>query len=347
MKRAVIAALGATLVAVLAVAFASAAVPKQGRLVVSNPANNVGTAGQISLTNVLAPNTFRTTIYVPAGYRAPGDVGAIGNNVGKAQVYVRTASGSRITLNGAISVVNAAQYPDTTCSTAKHHEVWVVKAKQDKGTATVEFPVFVDTPDTNPSMPATAAYTLQYCTGNRGLNITQVDLDLVRMFVNPQARGTYLWRAVYDAATADGKGIASGSSTGVAAAVPLSTEVTMKVNAVPKHRFWKTITGSVNIADKGLGHVKVQVFVGHSRKLALNRPKATVWTKADGSYRVVLRLAKGTWYVRTKASTPYRDVTAGGGCSTVTDSLATKNCVDATLSSFVVVSNPLTRLALR
>jgi len=133
----------------------------------------------------------------------------------------------------------------------------------------------------------------------------------------------------------------------VAAAVPLSTKVTTKVNAVARKAHWKTITGSVNIVNKGLGHTKVQLFVGKSKNLALTRPKATVYTKADGTYRVTLRLSKGTWYVRAKASTPYRDITTGGGCTTVQDSLATKNCVDATLSPFIVLSKPLTKILIR
>ena len=116
MKRPVLAAAGAALAAVLAVSFASAAAPKNGRLVVSSPVTNVGAASSIHLTSILAPNTYRTTIYVPAGYRAPGDVGTIGHDVGKAHVFVTQADGSRVTLNGRISVVNSGQYPDTGCT---------------------------------------------------------------------------------------------------------------------------------------------------------------------------------------------------------------------------------------
>ena len=65
-------------------------------------------------------------------------------------------------------------------------------------------------------------------------------------------------------------------------------------------------------------------------------------TKADGSYRVTLRLASGLWYARAKASTPYQDITAGGGCTSADPNhLAGKGCVDATLAPFIVTSKPL------
>src|SRR4051812_27035551 len=231
MKRALAAAIAAALAAVVAVSLASAAAPTQGRLIVSNPATNVGQNPRVSLSTMLALGTFRTTVYVPAGYRAPGDVGAVGNNVGTANVYVKQADGSRITLNGAISVVPASQYPDTGCtavSNATHHEVWVIKATQTKGTATATFPVFVDSQETSSTLPASASYSLTYCTGRLGLNVTQVDLNLVRMFVNPTTRGMYIWRAVYDPASSDGKTAAAGSGVTTAAAVPVNAQVTMK-----------------------------------------------------------------------------------------------------------------------
>jgi hypothetical protein len=332
------------LAAVLVTAFASAAAPKNGRLVVSSPVTNVGASSTIHLTSILAPGTYRTTVYVPAGYRAPGGVGTIGNNVGKAHVFVTQADGSRVTLNGEISVVNSGQYPDTGCTaaTGNHHEVWVLQAKQPNGTGTATFPIFVDDAQSNPQLPATAAYTLQYCTGGLGLNITEVDLDLVRMFVNPSARGMYMWRAVYDPAAADGKTILSSDSVLVASAVPVSAQVSMKLNRVRNHPRWITVTGNVKAAQTTLAHVKVQLYVGRSSRLALRYPKATVRTKADGSYRVTLRLAKGLWYARAKASTPYQDITPGGGCTTADPNhLAGKGCVDATLAPFVVTSKPL------
>jgi hypothetical protein len=343
-KRAVLAAAGAALAAMLVAALASAAAPKNGRLIVSSPVTNVGASSSIHLAAMLAPGTYRTTIYVPAGYRAPGDVGTIGNNVGTAQVYVTQADGSRVTLNGPISVVNASQYPDTGCTAVSgtHHEVWVVQAKQANGTATATFPIFVDTQQSDPKMPASASYTLQYCTGALGMNVDEVDLDLVKMFVNPAARGMYTWRAVYDPAAADGKTILSSNSVLTASAVPVNAQVAMKASPVRNHPHWVTITGFVSAANAELGNVNVQVFVGRSSRLALRRPKATVRTKADGSYRVTLRLAKGLWFARAKASTPFRDITAGGGCTSADpDNLAAKGCVDATLAPFIVTSKPL------
>lgn len=345
MKRAVLAAAAAAVAAIAAASLASAAAPTRGRLIVSNPATNVGTAATTTISSILAPNTYRTTIYVPAGYRAAGGLGAVGNNVGKAQVYAKLANGSRITLNGQLSVIPATTADNTACesTTTTHAAVWMLKAKEDKGTATIQFPVYVDTPDTNSNVPATASYMLQFCSGGLGLNVSEVDLDLVKMLVNPQARGLYQWRAVYEPAASDGKTIASAQSVGVAADVPISTQVTLVSAKVRNKPRWVTLTGRVTIVNQPLAGVKVQMYVGHDRHLNLSRPRATVRTKADGTYRVVLRVGPGHWYARAQASSPYKVITASG-CAAVKDSLAATNCADATLSPFIVVSNPLKRI---
>lgn len=347
MKRTALAVLTAALAAVAAVSIASAAAPTSGRLIVSNPDLNVGANGAIHLVSIEAPGTFRTTIYVPAGYRAPGGLGAVGNQVGKAEVYATQADGSRITLNGQLSVVNKTEVPQTQCesSTGTHAAVWMLKANQTNGTGTITFPIYVDTAATNPNVPVTASYALQFCAADRGLTVSEVDLDLVKMFVNPDARGMYLWRGVYDPSTS-GTNSPQSQSVGVVAAVPVDAQVTMHVSRVRSRKGWYTFTGNVTAVQHPLGNVKVQLFVGHSRTLALNRARATVRTKADGSYRVTLRLTgKAAWYARAKASTPYQDITAGGGCASVHDTLAAKTCVDATLSPFIVLTEPLARIA--
>jgi len=346
-KRAVLVAAAAAVAAVAVASLASAAAPTRGRLIVSNPANNVGTNANTTISALLAPNTFRTTIYIPAGYRAPGGLGQIGNNVGKAQVFARTSTGGRVTLNGQLTVGNVSQAPDTTCesTTNTHAAVWNLVAQQTKGTARISFPVYVDTTETNPNVPATASYMLQFCSGGRGLNVSEVDLDLVKMFVNPDARGMYRWRAVYEPSTTAGKSTASAGSVGVTADVPISTQVTMNAAHVKNKAHWVTFTGKVTAVDEGLSNVKVQLFVGHDRHLNLSKPRATVHTKADGTYRVTLKLTgRRAWYARVKASSPYRDVTATGCAAVAGDNLAATNCVDATMSSFEVVSNPLKRV---
>lgn len=348
MKRAALAALTAAVAGVVVVSLASAAAPANGRLIVSNPDLNVGANGAVHLVSISAPNTFRTTIYVPAGYRAPGGLGAVGNSVGKATVFATNPDGSRVTLNGRLTVLNKTEVPKTQCesSTGTHAAVWMLNANQTNGTGTISFPIYVDTTATSPKVPVAASYVLQYCAADRGVNVTQVDLDLVRMFVNPDARGMYLWRAVYEPSQGGGTTIASAQSVGVVAAVPVDAQVSMHVSKVRNRAGWHTFTGSVTAASHPLGNVKVQLFVGRSKTLALNRARATVRTKADGSYRVTLHLSAGTaWYARVKASTPYQDITPGGGCASVKDTLAAKTCVDATLSPFIVLSQPLARVS--
>jgi hypothetical protein len=345
-KRGITAVVVLALAAFVAVTVAWAAPPTQGRLVVASPVTNVGAASSIHLTSILAPNTYRTTVYVPAGYRAPGGVGTVGQNVGKAHVFVRDGDGSRITLNGALSVANPSQYPKTGCATVAgpHRAVWVLKATQTRGTATVTFPIFVDRQAPSLKLPASVAYRLQYCTGGLGLDIAEVDLGLVRMFVNPAARGMYMWRTVYEPSS-DGSSIDSGRSTLVASAVPIGAQVSLKSTRVRSRPGWVTLSGAVLVARKPLGGVKVHVYVGRSQRLALRVPKATVRTKADGTYRISLRLGTGTWYARAKATSPYLDITPGGGCTTADrDHLSRKGCVDATLSPVTVQSKPLTRI---
>ena len=58
-----------------------------------NPATHVGTAGNTTIDAIQADNTYRTTIYVPAAYRAPGGVGTLNAKVGKATVFVKQADG--------------------------------------------------------------------------------------------------------------------------------------------------------------------------------------------------------------------------------------------------------------
>lgn len=346
MKRAVLAMAGAALAGVLVVALATAAAPAHGRLIVTTPAIHAGVATSVQLVAIPAPNAYRTTVYVPAGYRAPGGFGAVGNNVGKAHVDVVESDGSRVTLDGQLSVLNRTQVPAGTCasSTRTHAAVWMLQAHESGGTGTITFPIYVDTTTTNRSLKAATPYSLQWCAGATGQNVREVELDLVRMFVNPQRRGMHIWRAVYEPAASDGKTILSSSGVSVASAVPISPQVTLNGSRAAVSSSRATLAGTVTVAKQTLGNVRVQLFVGHSRRVALERPAATVRTRADGSYTASVKLTgDGPWYVRAKASTPFRDITPGGGCSS-SQAFAPKGCVDATLAPFTVLSTPVGRI---
>jgi hypothetical protein len=346
MKSLVTALAGATVAAVVAATFAAAAPPTQGRLIVVNPANRTNALGQTTLVSISAPGTYRTTVYVPLGYRAPGGLGTLGKEFGKATVYVGQADGSRITLNGTLTRVDPAAYANSTCATdrAAHDVVWLVKAQQTKGTAAAEFPVFVDR-ITAGKETGFASYKLQWCASSAAnANVVETDLTLGKLFVNPVSTGMYIWRAIYEPAAADGKTIASDQSVSVASAVPLNTQVTTNVSKTRRTGRWVNFSGNVTVANHPLAAVKVMLFVGHQKHVALNRPKAVVKTKADGSYRVLLRLGPGHWWVRTKATSPALDITPGGGCTETPGEprLGAKGCVDATLTAFEVL-NPTVR----
>jgi hypothetical protein len=331
----------------LAVTSSAASTASNGRLIVYNPGHHVGVGTMVHIVSQPAPRTFRTTVYVPAGYRTTGGgFGAVGNVVGKAHVYLTKATGGRTTLNGTLTAVAPSSVPHApSCAAATGHAaVWMLQARQATGPATIQFPVYIDTHKTA-SLPAGTAYRIRWCGGAANTTIDEVDLDLVRMFINPEARGMYFWRAVYEPAAANGREVMSAGSVSVAAAVPISPEVSLQATHQGSSPHLVTFSGFVHVVNQPLGHVKVQLFLSHSKRIALNTPTATVWTAADGSYSITRKLAgSGPWYVRVKASTPFRDITPGGGClSLQSPKLSAKGCVDATLEAFVVLSTPVKR----
>ena len=197
-----------------------------------------------------------------------------------------------MSLNGTLTAVDQAQYANGTCATGKglHAAVWLLKAQQSNGSASVQFPIYVDDQTTTTQDKAFFSYTMQFCAGSAGQNVIEVDLGLVRMFVNPAARGIYLWRAAYEPATSDGKSVQADQSVSVASAVPIDAQVTVASRRIARKPGWRMLSGVVTAGNHALGNVKVQLFVGHQRRLALNRPRVTVRTKADGTYSVALRL---------------------------------------------------------
>jgi hypothetical protein len=346
MKRLVSIVAASAVAAVVAATLASAAAPTQGRLIVVNPANRTGALGQTTIVSISAPSTYRTTVYVPLGYRAPAGLAAVGQEFGKATVYVGQPDGSRITLNGTLTSVDPAGYANSTCASdrATHDAVWLVKAQQTNGSLAADFPVFVDRITTG-SETGFASYKLQWCASSAAnANVVETDLTLGKLFVNPLATGMYIWRAIYEPAATGGKTIASDQSVSVASAVPLNTQVTTDVSKTKRTGRWVNFSGTVTVATHPLAGVKVMLFLGHQRHVALTRPRAIVKTKADGSYRVLLHLGKGHWWVRTKATSPALDITPGGGCTQTANEpkLGAKGCVDATLTPFEVL-NPTVR----
>ncbi len=358
MKRLVLALAGVLLAAVTAAALATAGpAPKNGRLVVVNENVHSGVASGPSIVTMLPANTYRTTVYVPAGYVAPGGVGKIGNSVGKATVFGTTSTGARVTMTGTLTVVDPTRYQDVTnplkfdfenCATStKHSAVWLLSVKQTTGSASTQFPVFVDRTgvDTKNGSPW-AAYQIQYCAhaaANLKLNIGQVDLKLVRMFNNPDRRGMYFWRAVFEPLAAGGKSAQSTGSALVAAAVPVAPQVTLRW-----HRLNGTtviVSGRVTAANQSIRGVKVQVYAGANKRLQLSHPSGVARTNAVGQYVIRLHAKPGSWWVRAKATTPYLALTDRKPCASATAGLPSnitdKGCVDTTLSPFRVLSTPV------
>ncbi len=331
-----------------------------GRLIVVNKALRVNSAAGVTINTIQPANTYRTTVYVPAGYRAPGGVGKIGNKVGKVTVFATRSDGTHVTMTGTLTAADPARYTGfanpvkkdfANCtSRSTHTGVWLATAKQTGGAASVSFPVYVDSTATaDPQDAPWASYELQWCAfaaPNLHLTVDAVDLSLVRMLVNPARRGMYFWRAVYEPLASSGKSIAADRGVSVTSAVPLSPQVTAVPTRAPGSRV-VTVAGKVTAAGQPLGNVRVQVFVGHQKRIRLNRANAVVRTKADGTYTATLRVSPGTHWLRAKAETSYRDITQGGGCAQKpgTPKLASNGCVDATLAPFIVLSKPVKQLA--
>ena len=91
----------------------------------------------------------------------------------------------------------------------------------------------------------------------------------------------------------------------------------------------------------------MRIYAGHSARLRLDRPVATVKTSGQGVFRSLLRLGKGTWYVRGVATSPTRDITASGcaGAAAGEPVAGAKGCVSASLTPFSTKSR-VYRLAL-
>ena len=157
MKRTVLTAALAALAAVAVASLAAAAPPSGafGRLIVVNPATHVGSNGNTTIQAIQADNTYRTTVYVPAGYRAPGGLGAPNAKVGKATVFLKQPDGSRVSLNGTLTAVDPSQYTTGTCAAASgaHAAVWLLKAQQANGSASTQFPIYVDDSTTMKEAP--------------------------------------------------------------------------------------------------------------------------------------------------------------------------------------------------
>lgn len=349
MKRLVLTIASLALATVALAAAADAGPATDGRLVVVNPMTRAGSLGGITIHAVQAPNTYKTIVYVPAGYRAAGGLGAVGNTVGKATVFFSEGDGRRVTLNGTLTAADPAQYASDACGSdlPKHSAVWLLTASKTASSTSASIPVFVDsTATTDTADSPWASYRLEWCARtSSGFPVREVDLSLVKMLDNPQRRGMYTWRAVFVPLAADGTGADAANSVSVASAVPVSPQVTLKAKRLSPLRV--LVTGRVQVVRHPLGGIRVQVYAGPQKRLRLSRPRAVVRTRADGTYRVVLHLRKGYWWLRAEASTPYRDITPGGGCtpSAGTPTLGGRGCVDATLSPFVIVSKPVTHVS--
>jgi hypothetical protein len=334
MRIGTIAALAAF--AALALAGGALATP---RLWVVNPSNHVGGLAPTSILIRQDAGTARATVFVPAGYRLPVRLNQrIGRAFGTADVIVAQADGSKLTLSGSVRGAVPQSYANSTCAAdkAQHDAVWLIDAKQVRGTASATIPVFVDHV-VGGDEAQFGSYKLQVCAASAAnMSVTGVNLRLRSTFLNPLTRGYYVWRAVFDPTAPDGKTIASADSVSARALVPLNVQLSVTPKRVAGKR-WVTFTGSLLGAQEPLGNVRVRFYAQHSARINLaRRPAATVRTKADGTYRVTLRLGRGPWFVRAQAAAPTRDATATG-CSLAGEPTAgAKGCVSATMTPFTV-----------
>jgi len=330
LARPVLAAIGALMLAGQALA-----TPK---LWVVSPSNRVGGVAPVSIVTRQDPKTARTTVFVPSGYRIPDGLNQrIGLVFGTADVLVREADGSITSLNGTVSGVAPQTYANSTCATdkAQHDAVWVIRAQRAGTPATATIPVFVDHLVGGPDAKF-GDYKLQFCAASlANMDVAGIDMKLKDVLVNPLVRGWYVWRARFEPLAADAKTIESAASTSARAVVPLNVQLTMTPQRVAGKR-WVAFSGKLTAAQVAMGAVQVRVYAGHSARLRLTRPVATVKTNGRGVFRALLRLGKGPWYVRAVATSPTRDITSSGcsGASADEPVAGARGCVSASLAAF-------------
>ena len=247
------------------------------------------------------PAPASLAFYVPQGYGVTVGQPA-GTRVGAFAVNVSLGGSSTpLGASGDILADDPAKYVANTCSPGTHAAVFV--ASLFVSGITVPVPLYVD--PTSGADAALGGFKIEACLASPdvpaavggapgGLRLIEADLDLVGVFVNPAAAGTYTWSVFETPFTA---GTATPDPAGTVEArslvgLPKLFSVKWALNTA---RTRLTLSGKVTEGGKPRAGVNVR-FLATQKKLGPWTELGVAKTKADGSFSFT-RAASGSLYV--------------------------------------------------
>jgi hypothetical protein len=284
---------------------------------------------------------FRALFYVPAGYtatlgQAPGtQLGTVA-----AQVLVREPiAGAVLPLTGSVVVTDQATVGAAVAQctgTATHAGYWVL-VLQAAGQE-LRVPMVID-PVSGP-LAAAASYVLSVCLPSPhipvaaggatfGAKLIQAQLNLNNVLTAPSSGGTHRWNVV-TTPWPNGPGLPNAAGT-VTAQGTAALPGAVSVSAKSKKRVL-TITGRLTEGGRGIGSRTVTLRVGTKNY--------SVRTNAAGTYRKIVRIAKGSRVaIRATAAVPART-----GACTATSPFAPIPCVSETSQFFTATRSIVARV---
>jgi hypothetical protein len=271
------------------------------RFEVLNGNKRSGSGGAVTLKVKISKDddaVFRVQFYVPQGYGA--ELGKVpGTQMGTvlAQVNARAISPDAIVpVTGTVAAADPTTYRTSpaslACTGGRSNFMAVLLLTVSAAGQTLMVPVYVFPVTTPPFSPA---YILELaaCFGNPnipaaqggaalGIKLVDASITLTGAFVNPVARGNYVWRSEWIAWGATAPNLASFTEAQASDSLPAQLTVAAKFNARTKR---VAVTGALTENSAGVGGVPVQIRVG-------GKAAGTARTRASGRYAFSYKVPK-------------------------------------------------------
>lgn len=294
----------------------------------ASPSSNGPTSIRVAVPRDDDP-LARAVIYVPTGYNVTLAQTA-GTQIGtvSAQVQVREPiAGAVLPLTGTIAADTPANYTANACAPGLHAAVWVLMLQVSGETLTV--PAYVDPTTGTEAALGTAKLTVCLPSPNipedvggakSGAKLILAQLNINQgIFRTPTTRGTFRWQLLATPWPATAGPPTAAGTVSAQGRVMLPARVNLRATS---RNGRLTITGGVLEADTRV--------VRQTVRLRLGKRTFSVRTNAGGSFRLVLRRARGPVTITATASVPARSVT----CSSPSP-FPGVSCVSETLQFFV------------
>jgi hypothetical protein len=245
----------------------------------------------------------KITIYVPAGYGVNTSFPA-GTTIGTVAAEA-TAGGTTVPLKGTVVTDDPARYassaPAQACAPGTHAAVWVLELAL--GSTTVNIPVYVDA--TTGAETALGGTKLQACLSSPdvpeaqggaplGAKLTEVDIDLPKVYTNPSSPAFYRWRALITPYAAGTGTVDAAGTVEVRALAPIPQRLTLTARYDRKRKV-TTITGVLLSAGTRESGVNVHVVGGTSPNPDKFKPFATARTKKGGVFSIKRKIVRTTY----------------------------------------------------